>query len=518
MSYIFSVILLLVLSRACVLQAKSSDHNFRRGLLQMEPDVPPMPRAPPKPEAPPTPDHAEDDDISQKMNSLLKPGATGTAGTDNLQPLIKRPATGYTGSAFANGLASRTLQRRQEELEHEKQAMVATYAAAKIKSSEQMLKNSEQRLALAQFEMQKNAKLAEQERVVAVNLAAEEARRKTAAQAYAMHHQKEQNLIQEHEKYKSSVPKEIFKAVKAEKRKLDEKVEQKAVRNMLKHEQKKKVEAKVEKKAQELQDHHERAVDEHVKLAVDEALLMYKMQQAKQGSSALHIHDPHAVVKDVYKMATEQAAVAKSEYDPGKCMQARKRETTNRNVCNQVKHVYDSCVQATMATYEEGSNGSSELAKEAQCTPQKVAMEAACAAKHAMEMYCNMPDIVKQLGPVSQASRPLECQKAEATADASRAVCKVARDALMQCTALHIKEKDPAQRERNCAIHREKERQECQLVFAAHVACASGATNDPNLLSDNPSSDTRSMTSVAHHHRPKHIHGKHVRKKHSSRG
>ena len=79
-------------------------------------------------------------------------------------PVWQRPATGYTGSAFANGLASRTLQRRQEELEHEKQAMVATYAAAQIQSAEQKLKNSEQRLALAQFEMQKDKDRAEQVR------------------------------------------------------------------------------------------------------------------------------------------------------------------------------------------------------------------------------------------------------------------------------------------------------------------------------------------------------------------
>ena len=42
---------------------------------------------------------------------------------------------------------------------------------------------------------------------MAVNLAAEEARRKTAAQAYAIHHKKEQELINEHNKFRDSVPK-----------------------------------------------------------------------------------------------------------------------------------------------------------------------------------------------------------------------------------------------------------------------------------------------------------------------
>ena len=45
---------------------------------------------------------------------------------------------------------------------------------------------------------------------------------------------------------------------------------------------------------------------------------------------------------------------------------------------------------------------------ETQCTPQKVAMEAACAAKNEVERYCSMPEVMKQLSPVSQAARPQE--------------------------------------------------------------------------------------------------------------
>eukprot|EP00959_Pyramimonas_sp_CCMP1952_P122420 2559286-Pyramimonas_sp.AAC.1 len=92
----------------------------------------------------------------------------------------QRPSTGYTGSVFANGLATRTIQRRHEEMEQEKQALVATYAAGQIKNAEGQIKNAEgqiknaeqmreqmreaaeKRLALAQFELQRTVEMAEQ--------------------------------------------------------------------------------------------------------------------------------------------------------------------------------------------------------------------------------------------------------------------------------------------------------------------------------------------------------------------
>ena len=120
-----------------LLQATTDDHHNTRGLLQVYPDVPPMPRGPPKPEPPQTDDQPSDEFAQSKsalhstmsrrmlrtirtkihtmklycqqsydflhqypvvdwsetflaeMDSLLNPGTTGTAGTDNIQPLIK---------------------------------------------------------------------------------------------------------------------------------------------------------------------------------------------------------------------------------------------------------------------------------------------------------------------------------------------------------------------------------------------------------------------------------------------
>ena len=69
---------------------------------------------------------------------------------------------------------------------------------------------------------------------------------------------------------------------------------------------------------------------------------MCALLESPQGSSALHMHDPHAVVKDVYKAATQQAAVAQSEYDPDRCMQVRRVPLDNNS--NKVK-IEDQVVQ-----------------------------------------------------------------------------------------------------------------------------------------------------------------------------